>query len=108
SDFVGDEARIGCVEQALLGPRGRLVLAGLTDQPLTVTNGTLFSYLQHQILGHYGSAENAVAQLIALAEGGRLDFSRSITDVLVLADAAKAVDRLRTKEGDPIRLILRP
>ncbi|MFK0046229.1 zinc-binding dehydrogenase [Streptomyces sp. NPDC090741] len=97
-------------EQALsvLGPKGRLVLAGLTDQPLTVTDGTRFSYLQHQILGHYGSAEDAVAQLIALAGGGRLDFSRSITDVLLLSDAAKAVERLRSKQGDPIRLILRP
>ena len=35
----------------VLAPKGRLVLVGLTDQPLTVANGTLFSYLQHQILG---------------------------------------------------------
>ncbi|MFD6986184.1 zinc-binding dehydrogenase, partial [Streptomyces sp. NPDC059956] len=55
-DFAGVAA---VREQALgvLGPKGRLVLIGLTDQPLTVTDGTLFSYLQHQILGHYGSAE---------------------------------------------------
>ncbi|AWZ09749.1 zinc-binding dehydrogenase [Streptomyces sp. ICC1] len=106
-DFAGVAA---VREQALsvLAPRGRLVLVGLTDKPLTVTNGTLFSYHQHQILGHYGSEENAVPQLIGLAEGGRLDFSRSITDVLPLADAAKAVARLYTKGGDPIRLILRP
>ncbi|KOU24152.1 zinc-binding dehydrogenase [Streptomyces sp. WM6372] len=106
-DFAGVAA---VREQALsvLGRKGRLVLVGLTDQPLTVTDGTLFSYLQHQVLGHYGSAEDAVAQLMTLAGGGRLDFSRSITDVLLLADAAKAVERLRTKQGDPIRLVLRP
>ncbi|GHE12806.1 zinc-binding dehydrogenase [Streptomyces alanosinicus] len=106
-DFAGVPA---VREQALtvLAPKGRLVLVGLTDRPLTVTDGTRFSYLQHQILGHYGSEEDAVPQLIALAEGGRLDFSRSITDVLPLDDAAKAVQRLLTKEGDPIRLILRP
>ncbi|MFJ8309484.1 MULTISPECIES: zinc-binding dehydrogenase [unclassified Streptomyces] len=106
-DFAGAAA---VREQALtvLAPKGRLVLVGLTDRPLTVANGTLFSCLQHQILGHYGSEDNAVPQLVALVEGGRLDFSRSITDVLPLADAAKAVQRLHTKEGDPIRLILRP
>lgn len=106
-DFAGVAA---VREQALsvLAAKGRLVLVGLTDKPLTVANGTLFSYLQHQILGHYGSEGNAVPQLIALAEGGRLDFSRSITDVLPLEEAAKAVQRLHTKEGDPIRLILRP
>ncbi|MEV7523589.1 zinc-binding dehydrogenase [Streptomyces sp. NPDC091371] len=110
-DVVFDFAGVAAVrEQALrvLGPKGRLVLVGLTDAPLTVTDGTLFSYLQHQILGHYGSAEDAVAQLISLAEGGRLDFSRSVSDVLLLADAAEAVERLRTKDGDPIRLVLRP
>ncbi len=97
-------------EQALtvLAPKGRLVLVGLTDQPLTVPHGTLFSYLQHRILGHYGSEGHHVAQLVRLAEGGRLDFSRSITDVLPLDEVASAVERMETKEGDPVRLILRP
>ncbi|MFC9482832.1 zinc-binding dehydrogenase [Streptomyces griseus] len=97
-------------EQALtaLAPKGRLVLVGLTDQPLTVDNGTLFSYLQHRILGHYGSESHHVPQLVRLAEGGRLDFSRSITDVLPLEDVAAAVRRTETKEGDPVRIVLRP
>ncbi|WP_098011398.1 zinc-binding dehydrogenase [Streptomyces sp. sk226] len=97
-------------EQALtvLAPKGRLVLVGLTDQPLTVTDGTLFSYFQQRILGHYGSESHHVKQLVRLAEGGRLDFSRSITDVLPLEEAASAVRRMETKEGDPVRLILRP
>ncbi|SHN34647.1 zinc-binding dehydrogenase [Streptomyces yunnanensis] len=106
-DFAGAAA---VREQALplLAPKGRLVLVGLTDNPLSVADGALFSYLQHQILGHYGSAVDAVPQLVDLVEGGRLDFSRSITDVLPLSDATTAVHRLHTKEGDPIRLILRP
>ncbi|WP_103531211.1 zinc-binding dehydrogenase [Streptomyces sp. SM11] len=97
-------------EQALtaLAPQGRLVLVGLTDQPLTVPDGTLFSYLQHRILGHYGSEGHHVAQLVRLAEGGRLDFSRSITEVLPLDDVASAVRRMETKEGDPVRIVLRP
>ncbi|MEU3202440.1 zinc-binding dehydrogenase [Streptomyces cyaneofuscatus] len=106
-DFAGAPA---VREQALgvLAPKGRLVLVGLSDQPLTVAHCTRFSYLQHRILGHYGSEEHHVAQLVRLAEGGRLDFSRSITDVLPLEEAATAVRRMETKEGDPVRLILRP
>lgn len=84
------------------------MLVGLTDQPLTVSQGTLFSYFQQRILGHYGSEGHHVRQLVRLAEGGRLDFSRSITDVLPLDEAASAVRRMETKEGDPLRLILRP
>ncbi|MFH8445021.1 zinc-binding dehydrogenase [Streptomyces sp. NPDC018026] len=98
-------------EQAVsvLAPKGRLVLAGLTDKPLTVTDGTRFSYLQQRILGHYGSdMPVALPQLLRLIQGGRLDFSGSVSGVLPLAEAAAAVARLEKKEGDPIRLVLRP
>ncbi|RKE23110.1 zinc-binding dehydrogenase [Streptomyces sp. TLI_171] len=106
-DFAGVPA---VREQAMtvLGAHGRLVLVGLTDQPLTVTHSIRFSYLQQRILGHYGSEETAVPQLIALAAGGRLDFSRSVSEVLPLERAAEAVQRLHSKQGDPIRLILKP
>ncbi|MEV7313259.1 zinc-binding dehydrogenase [Streptomyces microflavus] len=106
-DFAGVPA---VREQALsvLAPKGRLVLVGLSNQPLTLAHSTRFSYLQHRILGHYGSEEHHVAQLVRLAEGGRLDFSRSVTDVLPLEEVATAVRRMETKEGDPVRLILRP
>ncbi|MEU7406281.1 zinc-binding dehydrogenase [Streptomyces sp. NPDC044948] len=98
-------------EQAVsvLAPRGRLVLVGLTDKPLTVTDGTRFSYLQQRVLGHYGSdMPVALPQLLRLIQGGRLDFSGSVSGVLPLAEAAEAVARLERKEGDPIRLVLRP
>lgn len=45
-------------------------------------------------------------ELVALAELGRLDFVRSISDTLPLRDAAVAVARLERKEGNPIRLVL--
>ncbi len=32
-----------------------LVLVGLTDQPLSIRNGTRFSYFGQRIIGHYGS-----------------------------------------------------
>jgi D-arabinose 1-dehydrogenase-like Zn-dependent alcohol dehydrogenase len=107
-DFAGVPA---VREQALtvLAPKGRLVLVGLTNRPLTVTDGTRFSYLQQQILGHYGSdMPVALPQLLRLVNHGRLDFSGSVSDVLPLTQAAEAVERLERKVGDPVRLILRP
>ncbi|GAA1663357.1 zinc-binding dehydrogenase [Fodinicola feengrottensis] len=106
-DFAGvtavrDQA-VGC-----LGAGGRLVLVGLSGQPFTVADSTAFSFLQRQILGHYGYQPGAVEQLVGLARRGRLDLSGSISDVLPLAQAADAVARLQSKEGNPIRLILRP
>ncbi|MEV7797011.1 zinc-binding dehydrogenase [Streptomyces sp. NPDC087512] len=107
-DFAGVPA---VREQALsvLAPKGRLVLVGLTDKPLGVADGTRFSYLQQRILGHYGSdMPVALPQILGLIQGGRLDFSESISGVLPLAEAAEAVARLEKKEGNPIRLVLRP
>ncbi|MBA9049296.1 MULTISPECIES: zinc-binding dehydrogenase [Streptomyces] len=107
-DFAGVPA-VRAQALSVLAARGRLVLVGLTDQPLTVADGTRFSYLQQQILGHYGSdMPVALPQLLSLIQGGRLDFSASISGELPLAQAAEAVERLENKTGDPIRLILRP
>ncbi|MFJ6016523.1 zinc-binding dehydrogenase [Streptomyces sp. NPDC092952] len=107
-DFAGVPA-VRAQALSVLAPKGRLVLVGLTDQPLTVADGTRFSYLQQRILGHYGSdMPVALPQLLTLLQGGRLDFSGSISGEFPLAEAAEAVERLENKTGDPIRLILRP
>lgn len=106
-DFAGVAA---VREQAVtcLAPHGRLVLVGLTDKPITITHGTAFSFFQQQLRGHYGSGPEHVTQLVKLQRLGRVDFTRSVSAVLPLADAAKAVHALEAKEGNPIRLVLKP
>ncbi|RSN62038.1 zinc-binding dehydrogenase [Actinomadura sp. WAC 06369] len=106
-DFAGVSA---VRDQALgvLGRDGRLVLVGLSGRSVTIAHDTLFSYLRQQVLGHYGSEPEHVEQLVRLVEQGRLDLAESVSDVLPLADAPQAVERLASKEGDPIRLVLRP
>ncbi|OOC57412.1 MULTISPECIES: zinc-binding dehydrogenase [Nocardiopsis] len=97
-------------EQALrvLGEHGRLVLVGLTDKPLEVRDGTRFSYLQQQILGHYGSEPEHVVQLVELVNAGRVDFASSISGTLSLEEAPMAVEQLEKRTGSPIRLVLEP
>ncbi|WP_069163885.1 zinc-binding dehydrogenase [Nocardia altamirensis] len=92
----------------VLAYQGRLVLVGIVNAPLTVTQSAPFVVAQQQIRGHYGSEVTHVPELVRLTEGGRLDLSRSISGTFPLAEAAEVVDRLVRKEGDPIRLILRP
>ncbi|MFI9273300.1 zinc-binding dehydrogenase [Kitasatospora sp. NPDC052896] len=106
-DFAGVPA---VREQAatVLARHGIMVLAGLTRKPLTITDGTRFSYQGNQVRGHYGSTPDHVDQLIRLAATGRLDLAPSITAHIPLADAADAVAQLEQKTGDPIRLILIP
>ncbi|MER7416959.1 zinc-binding dehydrogenase [Micromonospora peucetia] len=110
-DVAFDFAGVTAVrEQALtvLGRRGRLVLAGIANKPVTIASDSPFNYFQQAVLGHYGSESEHVEQLVSLARQGRLDLSASISDVLPLADAEDAVRRVHTKQGNPIRLILRP
>ncbi len=106
-DFAGvapvREQAVRCLERD-----GGLVLVGLTDQPLTVRNGTQFSYFGQRLLGHYGSEPQHVQQLVDLVRFGRLDLSRSISGTMPLADAAHGVEMLERKEGNPIRLVLQP
>lgn len=73
-----------------------------------ITDGTAFSYLQQQVLGHYGSDPAHLEELVNLTRRHRVDFSRSISEVIPLADAQVAVDQLEHKRGNPVRLILRP
>ena len=85
---------------------GALVLVGPTDQPLSIRNGTRFSYSGQRILGRYGS--EPVQELVSLVRHGRLDLSRSISGTLPLSEAARGVEMLAHEEGDPIRLVLTP
>ncbi|MEV4441614.1 zinc-binding dehydrogenase [Streptomyces sp. NPDC049577] len=110
-DLALDLAGVPAVrEQAArcLAPGGRLVLVGLHPGPLTVPDSIAFSYREQSVLGHYGSTPAHVEELVALARLHRLDLGRSISDTLPLTEAAAGIDRLRKKDGAPVRLILTP
>jgi threonine dehydrogenase-like Zn-dependent dehydrogenase len=110
-DVAFDFAGVAPVrKQALASLRvgGRLVLVGISGGSFTVDNDAIFQYTRRQILGHYGSEPRHVVDLVHLFELGRLDFSRSISGTLPLADAAIGVERLASKAGNPIRLVLLP
>jgi len=106
-DFAG----YGPVRQqafdALAG-HGRLVLVGITPDDLVIGPSALISAYGKRILGHYASEKHHVEEIIRLVGIGRLDFSGSITGTYPLVDAQDAIDRLASKAGDPIRLVLIP
>jgi threonine dehydrogenase-like Zn-dependent dehydrogenase len=106
-DFAG-VAPVRIQALACLRVGGRLVLVGISGGSFTVDNDAMFQYARRQILGHYGSEPRHVLDLVRLFELGRLDFSRSISGTLPLADAATGVEQLASKAGNPIRLVLLP
>jgi hypothetical protein len=45
---------------------------------------------------------------VALLSSGRLDVPRSVSDVMPLEEVGRGVERLVSKEGDPVRLVVQP
>jgi 2-desacetyl-2-hydroxyethyl bacteriochlorophyllide A dehydrogenase len=93
---------------SLLGEQGRLVIVGIANEPIVIPNDMAFTYMRTQIMGHYGSEAHHVTELIELAASGRLDLSHSVSEVLPLESAGKALDKLANKVGNPIRIVLKP
>lgn len=92
-----------------LGRYGRAVMIGMSPEPIHLGENTImFGYRNHAVLGHDGYTRRHLTHLMRLLAAGRLDLSRSVSGVLPLEDAGLGVERLRTKEGDPVRIVVTP
>lgn len=97
-------------EQALdcLTVGGRLVAVGLSAQEASVGTTAQFGLSQKQVLGHLGYKNVDIETLAELVSRGRLDLSRSISEIVPLEDVAKGIEKLANHEGDPIRILVKP
>ena len=93
---------------SLLGEQGRLIIIGIANEPIVIPNDMAFTYMRTQIMGHYGSEDHHVRELIEFARQGKLDLSQSVTEVMPLEKAAEALNKLANKVGNPIRIVLKP
>jgi threonine dehydrogenase-like Zn-dependent dehydrogenase len=107
ADFVGANAT---VTQALrtLGEGGRVVIAGVSGDDLSLGAAAKFVVRQRRLLGHFGYARRHLEAVVDMVAAGALDVSRSVSGVLPLDDIADGLARLADKTNDPIRLVVRP
>src|SRR6195952_4246712 len=106
-DLVGANRVLAQGDQCL-GRRGRLVMVGLSPEPVALGMGVLFGVLSHSLLGHLGYRKPHLDELVRLVSTGRLDVSQSVGDVIPLDDIALGVHGLETKEGNPVRIVVNP
>jgi 2-desacetyl-2-hydroxyethyl bacteriochlorophyllide A dehydrogenase len=106
-DLVGAN-RVLAQGDMCLGRHGRLVMVGLSPEPVALGMGLLFGVLNHSLLGHLGYRKPHLDELVRLVSTGRLDVSGSVSDVIGLDDVAAGVRRLETKEGNPVRIVVDP
>lgn len=106
-DFVGSPS---VQQQAFdaLGTRGRLVLVGITLDPLHLVDSALLVRRSKQILGHYGLDRRHIEEILKLLHYGRLELSGSISGIHPLSEVDRALDQMKSKAGNPIRILLRP
>jgi D-arabinose 1-dehydrogenase-like Zn-dependent alcohol dehydrogenase len=106
-DFVGANA---VLQEAMscLGRGGRAVMVGLSMDPIELGPGIVFGVRSNALLGHLGYSKQDLDELVELLARGRLDLSASISDAISLENVPDGVRRLATKEGDPVRIVVRP
>jgi D-arabinose 1-dehydrogenase-like Zn-dependent alcohol dehydrogenase len=97
-------------EQALdsLTIGGRLVGVGMSAECPTIGPTSMFNLVQRQVLGHLGYHNTDIETLAHLVSRGRLDLSRSISQIIPLEDIADGIRILEHAEGNPIRVLVQP
>jgi D-arabinose 1-dehydrogenase-like Zn-dependent alcohol dehydrogenase len=106
-DLVGANAVLAQAA-ACLGRHGRVLMVGLSLDPIELGIGVFFGLLSQSLLGHLGYTKQDLDDVVALAASGRLDLSRSVSQVIPLEDVVAGVDALRRKEGNPVRIVVVP
>jgi len=106
-DLVGANTVLAQAARCL-GGGGRLLMIGVSMEPIALGPAVMFGMAGHSLLGHLGYRKRHLDELITLVRTGRLDVSGSISEVLPLEDVARGVEQLASKKGNPIRLVIRP
>jgi D-arabinose 1-dehydrogenase-like Zn-dependent alcohol dehydrogenase len=106
-DFVG---RTTVTRQALpaMARGARIVIVGQSFEPLEGGPILLFSVFGLSLLGHLGYRKSHLEQVLDLVARGRLDLSASISDRIPLARIQDGIDRLASKQGSPVRIVVLP
>jgi threonine dehydrogenase-like Zn-dependent dehydrogenase len=87
---------------------GRPVAVGMSEQSPTVGPTSMFGLTQKRVLGHLGYRNVDIETLATLVSRGRLDVSRSISDIVSLEDIMTGIEKLESQDGNPIRILVKP
>jgi 2-desacetyl-2-hydroxyethyl bacteriochlorophyllide A dehydrogenase len=105
-ECVGTPETVAAGVRALL-PGARLVAVGVGMMPLAVDlPQAIFALHELAILGSFGSHPHDLEEIFRLEAAGTIDIEASISHRLRLDQVAEGLDMLRTKRGDPQRIVV--
>jgi D-arabinose 1-dehydrogenase-like Zn-dependent alcohol dehydrogenase len=87
---------------------GRLVGVGMSAESPSVGPTSMFGLTQKHVLGHLGYQNVDIETLATLVSRGRLDLSRSISDIVSLENVRVGIEKLERQDGNPIRILVKP
>lgn len=106
-EFVGREASVAEAMRSLRRG-GRLVVAGVGADRVSLPPLRSFVGSELAVLASMGFDREEVEAVIELVASGRLDVAASVTDEIPLESINDGFRRAFHKEGDPIRIVVRP
>jgi D-arabinose 1-dehydrogenase-like Zn-dependent alcohol dehydrogenase len=87
---------------------GRLVQVGMSGADLNLGSSMMLGLTRIQVLGHLGYRNADIGTLARLVSLGRLDLSRSVSEIVSLEDVAEGIRKLHAHEGNPVRILVQP
>ncbi|MDH6247116.1 zinc-binding dehydrogenase [Mycobacterium sp. OTB74] len=87
---------------------GRFVGVGMSADAPSIGPTSFFNLTRKQVLGHLGYQNADIGTLAMLVSRGRLDLSRSISEIVPLEDIVSGIEKLERAEGNPIRILVQP
>lgn len=103
AEFIGLSETIAQAVESVV-PGGRVVVAGLGPDPISILPPTDFVRHQISLLGSYAFTKRNIEQLVDLAASGRLNLEESITHTFPLVEVNTALEYLHKKIENPIRI----
>lgn len=103
-EFVGSPASYqACLDSARRG--GRVVIAGFHPEPLQVSALRLMLD-EVTITGAHVANRSEIVEIVHLLAERRIDLAGMVTHTVAFEDIQHGFDRLRSGEGDPVRVVV--
>ena len=104
-EFVGNPLT---VKQAVscLGVQGKMIQVGICNRDVSLNPYNDLLLKEGEIIGCADHLRQELPILIKLAQDGKLDLSKIITDRIRFREINEGMKRLETNEGSPIRIVV--
>ncbi len=104
-DFVGSPDTVrAAVRAARIG--GTVVVVGVSDAPLDLVPSAHLVRYEIDLKGAYGADPAEIDAVLSLVGEGRLDLSASVSRRCTLEELPDAVESLRARPADVVRLVM--